>query len=713
MIKPRVFYLLPLGLVVLAAIAFALLPIQTPSSAQTVDGTADGSGQSTSVTATQLTPFLETSGDVLLFDFEDPDEIGRFVYGNVNTFVEATSDVARTGTSSCAATFYAGPVREGKRLVFYTLMHPARGRVTNWTPYSEFQAAIYNQETFTVDLEIEYGDGTSSVWRRYSLPPQVWCRLRQPLSDLAEDGLDLSDIKRISWSQLDTDMEDINTLFIDDVRLIADDPPASREAVSEAWLAYEEWMMEEGTGPRAEYIPIIHADSDRISQIQDTYDCGHIDGYVVTDVLVVGGGMSGSSAAIASGRMGVETLVVEQYGFLGGTATAGMVQPFMSNRLGSRDLVRGIFEDIVDALMARSAARRDSYSPGVIYFDKEQLKYVLNDLVIGAGCRLMLHSWAERALVSNGECGGIIVDNKSGRLAILADVVVDATGDGDMAASAGCPYEIGRGYDQYTQSNTLFFRMGGVNESVAFPEQGRRLYRTADRIPANYMFADLFRAAVQDGRFPDDIPINSIYFERTMQSGVVSINATRVFETDATNVNDLTYASVETRRQAMFLSDFMVDNIPGFGNAYLIETGLQVGIRESRRILGRYQITGRDVLGGREFPDVIARGSYGIDIHCADFSGCGVVGLDLEEGESYDIPYRCLVPREIDNILLAGRCISATHVAFGSIRIMPVASGTGHAAGVAAALSVLGEVSPADVAYPDLHDALVSQGADL
>ncbi len=592
-------------------------------------------------------------------------------------------------------------------------MHPARGRMTDWSPYSEFQAAILNSEDFTVSLEVEYADNLTSTWRRYTLQPGVWNRIRQPIGDLVNSGIDISSMKRITWAQVDTDMTDINTLYFDDIRLIASDPEASETAVAAAWDAFEEWLTGEGSHERAEYIPVIHDDPDRIAGIQSRFDCGHIDGYVITDVCVVGGGISGCSAAIGSGRLGVETLLVEVYGFLGGTATAAMVTPFMSNRAGGRDLVRGVFADIVSELEARDGATRNQARPGVIDFDKEQLKYVLNDMVIDAGCKMMLHSWAERPLVKDGFCEGIIVDNKSGRLAILAQVVIDSTGDGDMAAGAGCPFEIGRGYDEYTQSTTLFFRIAGVNESVAFAEQGRRMHRPDGEVPLNYLFADLIRAAKESGRLPWDLPVSQLYFERTLQDGVVSINATRAFEVDATNVNDLTYASVETRRQAVLLADFMIDSIPGFQNAYLQETGIQVGVRESRRILGEYQLTGMDVLYGREFDDVIARGAYGIDIHTATHADSGVVGLDLEEGDSYDIPYRCLVPLKVENLLLAGRCISVTHIALGSVRIMPVCSGTGHAAGVAAALSVINEVTPRNLSYFDLQNGLISQNAEL
>jgi hypothetical protein len=666
-----------------------------------------------SVDQSHLRPFLEDDGDVVLFDFENPDEIDRFVYGDVNTFVETTTDVARTGSTSCSATYYVGATRQGKRLVFYTLMHPARGRLSDWTPYLEFQAAILNNEDFSVDLEVEYGDGVNSVWRKYSIPPGVWCRIRQPLSDLAGDGLDISSVKRISWSMLDTTLPGICTLYMDDIRLVASDTDASRTAVAEAWTAYEDWDATQNSGPREQYLPVIHTDEGRISEIENRYDCGDLDGYVITGVLVVGGEISGSCAAIASGRLGVDTLIVEAYAFLGGTVTAAMVTPFMSNRTGGHDLVKGIYQDIIDALLERGGARRDSNDPGEISIDKEQLKYILNDLVINAGTKMMLQTWAEMPLVYDNKCEGIVVLNKSGRLAILADITVDTTGDGDMAAKAGCPYEIGRGYDEYTQSNTLYFRIAGVNDSVAFAELGRRTARPGGVVPENYLFADIFRQAVADGRFPADIPINSVYYDRTVYPGTVSINATRVFEVNGTNVNDLTYGAVETRRQAVLLADLMRENFPGFENSYLQETGTEVFIRETRRILGEYQLTACDVLTGRDFSDAIALGAFGIDIHVADYTGGGVVGLDLPPGESYGIPYRCLVPLDIDNILVGGRCISVSHVAFGSSRVEAISSGTGHAAGVAAALCVLKNTTPRELDYPSLRDALLDQGAIL
>jgi hypothetical protein len=692
------------------ALAAMLLAAMAGGGQAPVEAASDDQGVEISA---PITPVVEEDGDVLLFDFENSDEVGRFVYGNVNTFVEPSKEIVRTGSGSCAATYYVGAVKQGKRPIFYTLMHPARARVSDWSPFTEFQCAILNHEDFTVSLDVEYADGNMSVWRRYNLPQGVWSRIRQPLADLAEDGLSLSTMKRIGWSQLDTDMLGINTLYFDDVRLVGANPNDSGRVVEAAWSAFEQWLSEEGSGIRASYIPIIHAEASRIAEIQSRYDCGPLDGYVNTDVCIAGGGISGSSAAIAAGRLGVDVLLVEANAFLGGTATASLVTPFMSNRIGDEDLSKGVFTDIVAALEAHDGAQRDRSRPGVIWFDKEILKYVLNDLVISAGCRMMLNTWGETPLVKDGVCEGIIVDNKSGRLAILADVVIDSTGDGDMAAKAGCPFEMGRGYDQYTQSTTLIFRMGGVDTDRAFAAQAERLDRPDDMIPPDYMFADIFRREVAAGNFPADIPIGSVYFEHTLSPGVVSINATRAFEVDATNAGDLTYAAVETRRQAIALSELMIRNFPGFEHSFLQETGIQVGIRESRRILGEYQLTGSDVLHGVKFPDSIARCAFNIDIHQADFSGGGVVGLQLEPGTNYEIPYRCLVPLGCENILLSGRCISVSHVALGSVRIMPISSSTGHAAGVAAALCVKRGVAPRRLDYSILREALLEQGANL
>ncbi|HYE80427.1 MAG TPA: FAD-dependent oxidoreductase, partial [bacterium] len=437
--------------------------------------------------------------------------------------------------------------------------------------------------------------------------------------------------------------------------------------------------------PKAKYIPRIDFTPEAIAEVNRRFG-KRVDGVIRTQVCVVGGGMAGASAAVGAGRTGVDTVLVEALGFLGGMGTAAMVYPWMPSMAGGEQIIQGAFMDYYTRLTATGDASRAPGNESVINFDKEALKMALQEEVIASGSKLLLHTWVGGALMEGETIRGVLGHNKSGTIAVLADQVVDCTGDGDIAKSAGAPFEQGRGFDIYGQAVTLFFRMGNVDYNVAFKEQNKRLKRYDQQIPAEYLFADLFKQGKASGELDPNLPISTIYFEKTLNPGVVSINATRVFEVDTTSVLDLTFAEVESRRQVAQLARFLRKRIPGFQKAFLQETATQIGVRESRRVVGEYMLTGEDVIHATKFPDVIARGSFGIDIHCADYTGCGISGLDLVDGSSYDIPYRSLIPKVVDNLLVGGRCISVTHIALGSTRIQPVASATGQAAGVAAAL---------------------------
>ena len=245
------FLILVIGIIVGIGISLAWGSVSRTgrSSAATPASPGQEPGQASATPpSTPATPYLEPNGDCVLFDFEDPEQVGRFVYGGINTFIEPATNNVRTGKGSCAATFYVGAQKTRNRAIFYTLMHPARGRLTDWSPFTEFQASIFNDETFTVNLDLEYGDGSKSLWRRYSLPPKTWSQLSQPLADLSSNGVNLSGIKRISWSQLDTDMVDINALYIDDVKLVGADPAAAKKSVEAAWAEYEQWDATRGSG---------------------------------------------------------------------------------------------------------------------------------------------------------------------------------------------------------------------------------------------------------------------------------------------------------------------------------------------------------------------------------------------------------------------------------------------------------------------------------
>jgi len=407
------------------------------------------------------------------------------------------------------------------------------------------------------------------------------------------------------------------------------------------------------------------------------------------DVIVIGGGTAGLAAAVAAGRNGVGTLLIERYGFLGGSMTAGLVNPFMEFHAGGEQIVCGIFQEMIDRLKDLHG-----YDERTQAFDVEAMKLVADRMVKESGVKLLLHTCIIDALVEGNAIRGVEVHNNSGRQVVLGKVIVDATGDGDVAAMAGAPYEKGRKEDGLTQPMTLVFRMGGVD---------------VDRMPSNEEINRRYREAKARGDVT--IPREDVLWFPTTRRGEIHFNTTRVVRADGTNAEDLTGAEVEGRRQMAELAKFLKAEVPGFEEAYLSSSAAEIGIRESRRIMGEYAITGEDITEARKFKDVIARGSYPIDIHSP--TGEGTVNPPMAPGASYDIPYRSLVPKEIENLLVAGRCISSTHEGQSAIRVIPIVVAIGQAAGVAAALSARLNVSPRRLDVSLLQRTLRSQGANL
>ena len=287
-----------------------------------------------------------------------------------------------------------------------------------------------------------------------------------------------------------------------------------------------------------------------------------------------------------------------------------------------------------------------------------------------------------------------MVASKSGFEAVQADVFVDATGDGDLGAWAGAEYEQGRPEDGLCQPMTLMFRMAGVDEQ---------------RIPPRQEINRLYQEAKDAGDI--DNPRENVLFFYPTRPGEIQFNTTRVVKRQGTDAADLTAAELEARRQVRQMSAFLKARVAGFEQSYLAATGVQVGVRESRRILGEYVLTGEDVLGARKFADGIARGCYPVDIH--NPAGTGTVIKELAPGESYDIPYRCLCPRGFENLLVAGRPISADHEAHSSLRVMPIAAAVGEAGGVAAATAARQGQSVSDIDTGDLRQRLTARGANL
>jgi hypothetical protein len=220
---------------------------------------------------------------------------------------------------------------------------------------------------------------------------------------------------------------------------------------------------------------------------------------------------------------------------------------------------------------------------------------------------------------------------------------------------------------------------------------------------------DLVQKATAAGELK--LPREDILFFATPHEGEVSVNSTRVTRVLGTDVWDLSYAESQSRRQMRQISQFLRRYVPGFERAYVMQSGVNIGVRETRRIVGDYQLNAADILDARKFPDAIARGAYPIDIH--NPAGTGTVLKRLPPGEAYDIPLRCLLPKRIENLLVAGRCISGTHEAHSSYRVMPIVMATGHAAGVCAALAVQGGVRPREVPAQQVQHELLRQGASL
>ncbi|MEV8593534.1 FAD-dependent oxidoreductase [Streptomyces sp. NPDC052013] len=443
-----------------------------------------------------------------------------------------------------------------------------------------------------------------------------------------------------------------------------------------------------------------------------------------TQVLVVGGGPAGIAAAVGAANTGAQVVLAERYGFLGGNATAALVMPLMSfhnevkqavtgdsARLLPPDhgegepVVGGVLWMLLDHLVRAGAAIRPSLETGyTVPFDPELFKLVTYELLETHEVRTLLHAFAS-GVISLPDRARAVFETKSGPVVIDADVIVDCTGDGDIAAAAGAAYETGRPEDGWTQPMTLMFRMARFDHDAftayvrAHPDQWKGVHG----------LWDLVRAATDAGEL--DLPREDILFFATPNTGEIAVNSTRVTEVLGTSVWDLTRAEFSAHRQMAQIARFLQNRVPGFADSYIIQSGVQTGVRETRRITGDYQLTGEDVLTARKFPDAVARGAYPVDIH--NPSGRGTTLKRLPPGESYDIPLRCLLPRNLDRILTAGRCISGDHVAHSSYRVMPISMATGHAAGVCAALAATQGKPPKDIPAATVQQELRTQGASL
>ena len=388
------------------------------------------------------------------------------------------------------------------------------------------------------------------------------------------------------------------------------------------------------------------------------------------DLIVVGGGFAGVCAAIEAAKKGVQVLLVEKYNCLGGAAANCLVMPFMNyytkipNTNKKEYLTGDLFIEILKEIEQLGGMKGISFD-----FDEEIIKLVLNRMCIKYGVNLLFNTVVTDAVCQNEKIISVNALGKSKKLELFADYYIDATGDGELSALAGCAYTLGREKDSLCQPMTLCFRMSGVDK-----DKFRKNWGKINPLYNEYKKKGLIKNPRED-----------VLIFSNFNDGVLHFNTTRIVKKNPINPFEVTQAEIEAREQAFEILDFLKNNIEGFENAKILSTAFQIGIRESRKIHGEYTLTVDDLKNLARFEDAIAVANYDIDIHNPE--GAGTSHYYFKEGEWYEIPYRCLVPKGMHNLLVAGRCISSTHEAQASYRIMPFCAEIGHAAGAAVSVA--------------------------
>ena len=456
------------------------------------------------------------------------------------------------------------------------------------------------------------------------------------------------------------------------------------------------------------------------------------------DVIVVGGGVAGFGAGVAAARAGCRVLIVEQQAMLGGLVTAGLVNIPL-------DFVCGIGSEMftrlkeVDGLWHRNS-------------DPEKHKLILDRMAAEAGCDVLFVTSVVDVLVSGDEVRGVVIENKSGRQAILGKRIIDCSGDGDAAYHAGCEMMVGRPSDGISQACSLEFRLGGIDWDA---------YQNSELKAEDPKWVRVIEAARADGCDVWEIENHLNWIThvpgRPEHCGKdeVSICMAHSRNCRPADARDLTRMYIEGREQADRLWRFIRDYIPGFDSSWLVDTGCLLGVRETRRVVGEYVIQGFDIARWAHFDDVIAISRHGYDVHNPDGVGnikwiareidgrtCYVIchpgsgtasTCDPPGGKAayadchgrkgdamrfpdkifYDIPYRSLVPAKVDNLLVAGRCLSADFEAQSGCRLIMCCLTMGESAGTAAAMSLQGNVRPRDLDVKALQRRLVANGVDI
>lgn len=431
------------------------------------------------------------------------------------------------------------------------------------------------------------------------------------------------------------------------------------------------------------------------------------------DVIVAGGGPAGVAAGIAAARSGADTLIIEPNGYFGGTVTHAALPAFCPYTDGQQPVIRGIGLEILEKLKARTWQspfydrkndRKAQYDWRPI--DTEALKLLLDELVMESGCQPLFYARVIGCRAEDGRIRSVTVHTPGGELEISADVFIDCTGDGHLSALAGCTVDIGDENGD-VQSGTLCFKVANIDidRFMAYANEtgeGGNLFVACNR-------------AIADGRFPEgETKVSGVAFPAP---GVAAFNFGHIYDLNPLDAAAMTRAEMNARAQLGELVQFLRDYVPGMENAVLVSSGPQLGVRESRRVMGRYVLTREDFIRRADFEDAIAYYCYPIDLHGAHKNGADHKALsDLyhnqryQPGEVYGVPYRSLLPIGMDNLITAGRIISCDRSMLGSVRVVPCCFATGQAAGTAAAMAVQAGAAPAALDASQLRSRLRADG---
>ena len=433
------------------------------------------------------------------------------------------------------------------------------------------------------------------------------------------------------------------------------------------------------------------------------------------DVVVIGGGPAGLAASTSAAKHGAKVLLVERYGFLGGMGTAGGVTNFAGLYGRHNGEMRQVVHGVVDDLLARMAALGGLNTPQdgmqgrirVQSYDISSLKCAADQMLVTAGVQILFHAWGAAVLMTGGHIDALVVETKSGRMAIRAAKFIDCSGDADVAHFAGVPHEVGDGHGSGLYPTTMF-RLGHVDPGPALAAVGE--FKAINALmaqaqldkPGRYQFPRE-GAILRPQKNPSE-----------WRANVTQIGNTSGTAMDATDARQLSAGELEGRRQITDYFSFLKHEVPGFADASIVDIATQIGVRETRRIQGQYVLTGEDILASSRFDDVIGINAWPMELHSAGRIDWQFPrNWESQDGRVYnDLPWRMLVPLRVDNLLVAGRCASMTHEGQSAARVSGGCFVMGQAAGTAAAM-LSAEQTFAEVDVKALQQTLIRDGAYL